>query len=1017
MLFAKIIVWLTVPLVIAAILARLVRLPQYTRRIALVMYVAILSGVALYPWSSAMRLGIDLSGGTILVYQVQKPLPADFSIDKMIVALNRRINPAGVLDTSIRGIGNDRVEIIIPRAAPQEVERCKRILTSVGSLEFRILANKRDSPSLIARGEQTFPGPVMSKEGKTLARWVPLADKSDLNQGGDIALRVDPNTGIRYVLVVHDPFNVTGEYLTRAEQTTDDRGRLAVGFHFNAKGSTLFGTLTGKNLPENGFERRLAVILNGEVYSAPGIQDQITSNGIIRGDFTREQVTDLVAVLNAGSLPGELVKTPASELTIGPTLGRDTIHSGLMAMAIATSLVLVFMAVYYHLAGLIADVAVMLNVLIVVGVMAWLHATWTLAGLAGLALTVGMAVDANVLIYERLREEQARGRSLRMTIEYAFDRALSPILDSNITTLLAGCVLYAVGSEQVKGFAVTLIIGLIANLFTAVFVCRLLFDIIERNAWVSRISMLSIFGKPNFDFVGKRRYFVGASILLIGVGLSTLFLRGSNMLDIDFTGGTLAAVHFTEQTSSATVRTLASQALNDDAVSVEELQLHNEPRGHRFLIRTTIQDPDEVKKDIAKAMGSQLASTTMTHTAIEPIPKATEAVKPADAAKPADAGKPADAAKAEDASKTSDASKAKDPAKTADATKAEEAAKPKAADEKAADDEPETVASETFAGGTRTDLEFNSPVLIGGLQSIIEAALTAEKIPDPARRFSIVGVGKPTVQATGGENDQAAENEWSKVALRTDLDAATLKKVLPLVAQRIGDQSMFERLDNFGSQVAQEMQTAAVIAVALSMLVIVGYLWIRFQNISYGVGAVVAILHDVSVVVGLLAVSGWLAGTFIGHALMIEDFKINLPVVAALLTLVGFSVNDTIVVFDRIREVKGKRREVTWDVINESVNQTLSRTILTSLTVWLVAVILYVVGGVAIHGLAFCLLAGVIVGTYSSIYIASPFLVWVGNVSSGPKRSSPRQVSADRGRDNSDSAQDKDSRRQRRKVK
>lgn len=947
LLLAKLLIALVAPLLLGALVAQLVRMPQYLWRIALVMYVAILPAIGLYPPKEAMRLGIDLSGGTILVYQVKHTEP-NFSIDKMVTALNKRINPTGVVDVTIRGIGRDRVEIIIPRAAQQEVERCKRILTTVGSLEFRILANQRDHAALIAQAKATFPRPVMSGE-KIQARWVPIDQRSvsDFGPHGGVAVQTNPADGRMYALVYQDVYNVKGDDLSRTG-VTEERGQPAVSFHFNAAGASRFGNLTAKFAPEpdGSFERRLAVILNGEIYTAPNLHATITSDGVISGHFTQETAQDLVAVLNAGSLPGELVKTPASELTIGPTLGRDTIHSGLMAMAVATVVILVFMAVYYHLAGLIADIAVILNCLIVVGLMAWMHATWTLAGLAGLALTVGMAVDANVLIYERLREEQQRGRSLRATIEHAFDRALSPILDSNITTLLAGVVLYAVGSEQVKGFAVTLIIGLLANLFTAVFVCRLLFDIIERNGWVKRMSMLAIFGKPNFDFIGKRYICVGASVVAIVIGLSVLFFRGPGILDIDFTGGTLAAVRFQEPTDSAKVRALAEKVLPD--VSIETLKLLDEKEeGHRFLIRTTLDNPAEVKAKIAEAFGAQLARITLTPGPINDIPKELPAEKPQGEAAAAEMG------------------------------------------------------NKAYAGGLRTELTMNSPVSLSFLRNVLDAALSDEKVPDPSVRYTLTPVGEaaqpspaPPKEAAQPEKAEAksdapaegkaeasetpAEKEYTHVLLETNLDRAQLDKIIAGAARRVADLSMFERLENFGGQVANEMQTAAVGAVLLSMLIMVVYLWIRFQNLSYGLGAVVALIHDVSVVLGLLAISKYLAGTFLGHLLMIEDFKINLPVVAALLTLVGYSVNDTIVVFDRIREVKGKRKEVTWPLINESVNQTLSRTILTSLTVLMVAIILYVVGGSAIHGFSFCLVAGVIVGTYSSIYIASPFLVWVG---------------------------------------
>ena len=404
-----------VPLLAAWLIARLVRRPEFLRRIAVVTYATAICLAGLIPLSQAIHLGIDLSGGTILVYQVEQPPPPGFQMDKMIVALNRRINPTGITDVTIRAMGKNRVEITLPHASAEDVAHYERILTSVGSLEFHVLANRRDHPEMLARGKETFPGPV-AEGGRTVARWVPIARsaEAEFSAAGGVAVRRERN-GREYVLVADDPYHVTGDYLQRAESTFDQSGVPAVGFHFNAEGARRFAKLTGRNLPAaDGFERRLAIILDGEVYSAPAIRAEISSNGIITGNFTQREVNDLVAVLNAGSLPATLIKTPVSESSVGPTLGQDTIRSGLTAIAVSTIVVLIFMAAYYHVAGLVADAAVLLNVALVVGVMAWLHGTWTLAGLAGLALTVGMAVDTNVLIYERLREEQQRAVPLSL---------------------------------------------------------------------------------------------------------------------------------------------------------------------------------------------------------------------------------------------------------------------------------------------------------------------------------------------------------------------------------------------------------------------------------------------------------------------------------------------------------------------------------------------------------------------------------------------------------------------------
>jgi SecD/SecF fusion protein len=884
------IIWIGIPFIVAAFIAHMVHLPEFTKRVALVVYVAAFVGAGLFPLSESFRPGIDLSGGTILVYQVEKSTPPGFQIGEMASALHRRVDPAGLMDVTIRTVGTEQIEIIIPRAKQEDVARCKRILTKVGSLEFRILANRRDHAGIIQAAENTFPSPLQ-REGKVTAKWLPVAPSAEaISDQGEIVVRSAPDEG-KMVLAVVDQLDVTGELLSRAQPTVDEFGRPSAGFHFGMEGARRFAALTGANAPDSdGFERRLAIVMDGEVYSAPALRDRISADGIITGDFTQQEVDDLVGVLNAGSLPASLESTPASELSIGPTLGRDTVQSGMTAMVISTAVVLLFMALYYRLAGLVADFAVVLNVLIVVGTMSWVHAAWTLPGLAGLALSVGMAVDANVLIFERLREEQARTKSLRQAIEYAFSRALRPILDSNATTLLAGAILYWIGSEEVRGFALTLIIGLLANLFTAVFVCRLVFDIIERNGWKQRFGMFRLFHAANFNFVGKRWIAVAGSCLLVVVGMTAVGMRGRNLLDIDFTGGTLAAVTFKDPTDSATVRSMAGRALPD--VAVEELQLSGEPQGQHFIVRTTLQDQEKVKTCLMRQFGEMLATTRME------VPSS--------------------------------------------------------------------------SGGNRVMLSFNRPVTLSAIQAPLEDHLVKQGLSPASRHYRLTPVDKPNGALL------------SKVELETDLRGPVLERTLRAVGDEISRTTVFERLDNFGGQVARQAQVTAGLALSAGMAAIVVYLWIRFQNVLFGLGAVIALVHDVLVVLGLVAASQWVAGSLPGDWLGIEAFKINLPMVAAFLTLVGYSVNDTIVVFDRIREIRRKTQRITWEMINAAVNQTLSRTLLTGLTTWIVALILYAFGGAAIHGFAFCLVLGVLVGTYSSIYVASPLLIWLSHSERAP---------------------------------
>ena len=935
------IIWIGVPLMIAAYISYAVRTPEYTRRIAWVVYSIAFCLWAMFPFTGVFKLGIDLSGGTILLYQVKQPAPEDFRLDKMVGAIQRRVNPIGLTDVSIRGVGTDRVEITIPKANKEDVDRCKRILTDLGTLEFRILANRRDNDRAMVAAEQVFPEALV-EDGKVVARWVPVAPTSRgsfVDDYGNVAVRSDEQRG-RLVLVMQDDYNVTGEFLRQATASYDELAAPAVSFRFNGEGSRRFAALTGQNRPDaDGFERRLAIILNGEVHSAPSLREQIHDQGVITGRFTQQEVDDLVAVLNAGSLPGELQRDPISELSVGPTLGRDTVESGLWAIGIASAVVFLFMLVYYRVAGFIADLAVVLNVALVVAVMVSLKASFTLAGLAGLALTIGMSVDANVLIFERLREEQQAGKSLRVAIRTAFERALRPILDSNITTLLMGVMLYAIGTEQVRGFALTLVLGLTANLFTAVFVCRLIFDILERNGWKTRFGMFRLLGQTNWNFMRMRFAAIALSALLIAIGLAGVFQRGRDLFDIDFTGGTLAAVRLNQPVDSATVRSLTEKWLPD--VSVEELHLRDEPDSQHYFIRTTLQDQREVRRSLGEALGDYVGRSAMTVGEFARI----------------------DAAESVPAS-----SLPKEEAATKDVS-GRDVEKPR-----------KVMQTRSFASGHRASLTFDAPVTLTSLRAAIDEQLIGQAVVDPQHHYSLTG---DTAAANPGDG-------FVKMTIATDLELEPVRTALNQVRVQLAQPSL-ERLDSFGGQVASEARGTAALALLAGMAVIVVYLWVRFQNVLFGLGAVFALLHDVLVVLGLVGLSRWLAGNVVGETLLLDEFKIDLPMVAAFLTLVGYSVNDTIVVFDRIRESRKRHQPMTWSLLNNSINQTLSRTLLTGLTTWLVAVILYGVGGQGIHGFAFVLVTGVIVGTYSSVYIASPVLMWLDGRETGQttKKSAP----------------------------
>ena len=900
----------------------------------------------------------------------------------------------------------------MPKASAEEVERVKRQMTAVGSMEFRILADRRDpsdEPAInralaanglnrpparygwaklaetVSRSKPTEEGaawevrvvgdrlidptqswprdrfvgalvtlvtdnpdplsaqavtvPIVSNDSTTLT-----LDPARAQIGGSRARRIDsvasrigsvgsyqvamnparmpyndPNLAIRsesrpgggveyYVLYQNDRQDVTGEYLSNTYPTEDQQLQPAVGFQFNAQGARRFRRLTSEHLPQEGgdFRYHLAILLDDQVMSAPVINQEIGDSGIIEG-MPIAQRDELITILRAGSLPASIDPIPLQQEQIGPTLGRDTIEKGLRAIGISMLIVPLFMIVYYRFAGVVAVIALLLNMLLLIGSMALTQSSFTLPGLAGLALTIGMAVDANVLIFERMREEADRGASLGPQIRNGFAKAWSTILDSNVTTMLSGAVLWVIGTEEVKGFALTLIIGLIWNLFTAVYVSRVIFDFCYEKGWIRRLSFMKFMGRTNINFTGIRRLcLVGSSILIIA-GLAWFGSLGGRNFNIDFTGGTLVTIQLDPADSGVADLSASRRAeyVRDQAaasglrdVSVESLNVTGENLATRFNIRTTQTDAEVVKEAVQKQFGSSLVRLSVKVGPPVAIPPTPEAVP----------GQPAPAA-------------------------------------------------DRFAGGRAYELTFNRNVQPEPVAAAFEQILRDLDVTTPEGRFEVV---RPPV-TTGVEGVSAT------LDIRTGLEEATATKALAQLAEALpNDPSLlFERLENFSAAVAQDTQISAILAILASWAVIIAYLWFRFNSVTYGLAAVVALVHDVLLTLGAVAIS---------------PYKIDLPMVAAFLTLIGFSVNDTIVIFDRIRELKGKSPYLSEQLVNTAINQTLSRTILTSVIAWLVVLILWLFGGEGLQGFSFCLVVGFLSGTYSTIYIAAPILIdWAGD--------------------------------------
>jgi SecD/SecF fusion protein len=904
-------------------------------------------------WKDALSYGIDLAGGTNLIYELDEAEAGETQInnalmDQMVGAVTKRINPAGTKEIVVRRVGRIRIEVILPGADPAVVEETKELMTKLGTLEFSIVANDTDHKEIMRIGRET-PGTDVYVGGRIVAKWREIAPKIDANGKAvpsnslegipDIALRqmAGKPPGFKEVLILYesDPERqITGKLLRRANPTYDSNGAPAVGFHFSQKGGYQFHLLTSDNKPrKDGTYRHLAVLLNNQVHTAPRINQPIGDNGIIEGNFTQKEVEALVNVLNAGALPVPIKKTPISEFTISPTLGFDVQSKGKTALWISSVAVILFMLCYYFVAGLVADFALLLNLLFIVSVMAFVQAAFTLPGLAGLVLSAGMAVDANVLIYERMREELARGASLRMAIHNGFDKAWAAIFDSNIATLISSVILYLIGTEQVKGFAVSLIIGLVMNLYTAVYVSRLVMNILERSRTIKRVKMLSLVGVTNFDFVGKQMIASAFSIILIVAGLAAFVMRGNANYDIDFTGGASVTMQFKEQQETEFVRDNLETAFNKN-ITVEELTPSGfTAKGHYFRLRVANEGATDIKQDevlakISSTFPEMLVKTTLSYGDIKPI---------------------------------------------------EEPKKAEGADEKPASSNP-------FAGGHDVELTFKSDkgteaeiatATFGRyLQERLATLRTADgkpKYPSPESQFTLEGIrGKGMSVAEGKVKTFSAMRLHAMSAISED----DLKDTLASVQQTMSNTPIFDEVTTFESSVAGETKTSAAIAVVAALLAIVAYVWFRFENLVFGLAAVVALAHDVLVSLGCVALGAYLSRVpGVAGVLMLNDFKINMAMIAAFLTIVGYSLNDTIVIFDRLREIRGKNPMVTKDLINLTVNQCLGRTLLTAFTVFITVVILYVFGGEGIHGFAFCMVVGSIAGTYSTVYIASPLVL------------------------------------------
>lgn len=863
--------------------------------------------------------------------------------------------------TALEQFDKTYAEFAPVRGALNDAADLKRLLRGSGVLEFHILVDydpTNPSPDVRAMIDRLQKrGPVV-QAGDTM-RWY-QADRPE-----EMAGRGIPYNGEIYVLAYTTPDLSMANFPGRAPWAlartgaVSQEGQKVVSFQFDAQGDKYFTDLTAANVG-----KALGIVLDDRMISAPNIRVKISGGGIISGNesqggFTDREQTYLVSMLSAGSLPARLTDEPISERTVGPQIGADNLRAGFIACAFGLFVVGVFLIGYYYLSGVVAFIAVLLNMVLILGGMAALNATFTLPGVAGIVLTIGMAVDANVLIFERLREEQQRGLSLRMALRNAYDRAWSAILDGNVTTGITALALYMFGSEEVKGFGLTLMMGIVASLFTALYVTRTIFGVLIDHGGVEKLGSLPLtFPKwdqmlrPNVDWMALSKYFYAFSILFIVIGLAAfgIKLKQGRMMDIEFASGTSVQFELKDPMKIEEVRDIiekAEKARPDDLPAPAVVSVGTDQKTYEVI--TPQKDAVVVKKAILDAMANKLN--------LQMPSKFTGA-----------------GAKFEDALDVTVIPIRSDAQQLGGFTPpASELAKHMGGVAIVLDKlDPPLKPSQVK---TRLENARMQPQAGQAMQPFREMAVVNEAGNDDASDTLVVLVSDPVYPH---EIDPA---RWAQ---------QLASPMWNLAAEGIAGEPTLQKVVNFDAQVAAETQREATIALVLSILGIMAYIWLRFGNLKYGTGTVVALLHDALFTLAAIGFSHYLANTAVGDALLIEPFRINLTMVAAILTIMGYSMNDTVVIFDRIRENRGKFGDVSRRVINDSINQTLSRTLLTGGTTILTIFVMYIWGGPGIHGFTYALLLGILVGTYSSIAIASPILlVGVENQTppAGPKAS------------------------------
>lgn len=723
------------------------------RVLAMVLMVLLVgfSFATIWPPQDKITLGLDIKGGTSFLIRLtggDKAVTRSM-LDQAVEVIRKRVDFFGSREPIISPVGTDRILVQIPGLKPAEIQEARDQLSRVAKLEFRMVyPDNGQRLKAIDEGKDVIPPEYRIETYKRAA------------EGNEKPFEER--------LLVKKKADLGGDSVTHAAAVYGNEG-WEVTLHFNSEGAKKFGDITAANVGH-----RFAIVLDGVIQSAPVIKTAIYGgNAVISGGGMNEQEARALASVLENPL-----QTPVSieeERSVSPTLGLDSIRASVLAGLIGLAITLVCVAIYYKIPGLIADVALLINLILLLGALTMFHFVLTLPGIAGIILTIGLSVDANVLIYERLREEMALGKTLKVALNTAYEKAFSSIFDANVTTLITAAILFWKASGPVKGFAISLTLGILASLFTALIVGRNALGWFVDTGRLKRISMLHLISAQNINFLGKGLVACLCSLALLLAGATAFYLRGEKNFGVDFRGGDLIRLSAPGRIDVGQVR----DALKPIGLADASIQESTQGAKSYITVRTPLNTSEKVEKQIMQAM--------------------------------------------------------------------------------------------------------------------------------PNAGFKIEG------------------------------------------SERVG------------ALVGGELAKSSLIALSLGILGILIFVTFRFE-LSFAIGAIVALLHDVLMTVGVFALLGR---------------ELTLTMVGAVLTIAGYSINDTIVVFDRIREgLASGRRGTIEEIMNSSINQTLSRTILTSTVTLIPILCLFFFGGAVLRDFSLAIIVGVVVGTYSSIFIASPIVLW-----------------------------------------